>query len=92
MMLPARSRLRIIKRVHRITPDLIQHTTFDFRDSEDKKLFCSSVFGSNFHIEITSKHIVTEFISLLRLYNFAQRFVDMMQSMNGIFVDTICYI
>ena len=44
-----------------------------------KKLFCKKFFGArNFHIEIVS--IVTEFITLLRLYNF----VDMMQSMNGI--------
>ena len=45
-----------------------------------EKIFCKIFFwATHFHIEIAS--IVTEFITLLRLYNF----VDMMQSMNGIF-------
>ena len=44
------------------------------------------ILAPNFHIEVTS--IVTEFITLLRLYDF----VDMMQSMNGTFDDTISYV
>ena len=35
-----------------------------------------------------NKIIVTEFINLLRLHNF----VDLMQSLNGVVVDTICFV